>query len=130
MNKFKFLTEELFIHSLFGKDLGYVANLRQLNNVMIITKHIMQLRNYQEPADQYELDILLIIFPLMFRLFRDKNYPYGYQYVVDKIRAIETCIESDEIKRFVSNTLAEAFTTVDVEAEMVQYIYNKLNWVE
>ena len=130
MKKFKFLSEQLFVHSLFGKDLGYVANLNQLNNVMIITKHIMQLRNYADPADQYELDILLIIFPLMFRLYRDKNNAYRMKHVVEKIREIELCIESDETKRYISNIVSDAYFTIDVEAEMVQYIYDKLNWEE
>ena len=40
------------------------------------------------------------------------------------------CIEHNETARAMAKIVAEAFMTVDVEAELIQYLQDKLNWYE
>ena len=126
MRNFKFLKPQLLIHQMFGEDLGYVANLEQLDRVMEITVHIIRFNI----LPTHEFDKATLMIPLMFRLYRDKEQIYTYKHIANKVREIDMHMEHAETKRAIADIVTEAFMTVDVEAELVQYLYNKLNWYE
>ena len=86
LSKFKFLApEQLMVHQIFGDDLGEVANLNQLDRVIRITAYFLRAHGIE---NWNEINFEQIIFPLMFRLYRDKNNTYRYKHVVEKIREI------------------------------------------
>ena len=84
MRRFKFLTQQLLIHQMFGDDLGYVANLEQLDRVMEITVFIIR----YSILPTHEFDKATLMIPLMFRLYRDKEQIYTYKHIANKIREI------------------------------------------
>ena len=74
-----------------------------------------------------QYSMLLII---MTKLFRDKLTSYRLNFIDYKINEVVEMMRSDEISGYISDLQHNAWTGVDVEAELVQIIYERCNWVE
>jgi len=71
---------------------------------------------------------MLII--IMTKLFRDKLTSYESDLINYKINEVETMMFSPEISEYISDLQHNAWSGVDVEAEMTQIITERCNWVE
>jgi hypothetical protein len=84
--------------------------------------HIMN-NNLFEP--RYSMLIVIIT-----KLFRDKLTSYTSDLIDYKINEVLTMMFSPEISGYITDIQQNAWSGVDVEAEMTQIIYERCNWVE
>jgi len=67
---------------------------------------------------------------IMTKLFRDKLTDYSPNFIQYKIDEVIVMMRSPEISGYISDLQHNAWTGVDVEAEMTQIIYERCNWIE
>jgi len=67
---------------------------------------------------------------IMTKLFRDKLTDYSPNFIQYKIDEVIVMMRSPEISGYISDLQHNAWTGVDVEAEMTQIIYERCNWDE
>ena len=67
---------------------------------------------------------------IMTKLFRDKLTDYSPNFIQYKIDEVIVMMRSPEISGYISDIQQNAWTGVDVEAEMTQIIYERCNWIE
>jgi len=84
--------------------------------------HIMN-NNLFEPR----ISMLIII---MTKLFKNKLTDYSPNFIQYKIDEVMLMLISPEISGYISDLQHNAWTSVDVEAEMTQIIYERCNWEE
>jgi len=77
--------------------------------------------------DDPRYSMLIVI---MTKLFRDKLTDYSPNFIQYKIDEVIVMMFSPEISGYISDLQHNAWTGVDVEAEMTQIIYERCNWVE
>jgi hypothetical protein len=94
-----------------------------LINVLDRTYNHITNNNLYEPR----YSMLLII---MTKLFRDKLTDYTSDLIDYKINEVKEMMFSPEISNYILEIQQNAWTGVDVEAEMTQIIYERCNWVE
>ena len=71
--------------------------------------------------------MLLII---MTKLFRDKLTSYSPNFIQYKIDEVIIKLRSPEINNYMIEIQQNAWSGVDVEAELTQLIYERCNWIE
>jgi hypothetical protein len=71
---------------------------------------------------------MLII--IMTKLFRDKLTDYSPNFIQYKIDEVIVMMFSPEIAGYITDIQQSAWTTIDVEAEITQIIYERCNWDE
>jgi hypothetical protein len=84
--------------------------------------HIMN-NNLYEPR----YSMLIVI---MTKLFRDKLTSYTSDLIDHKINEVKEMMFSPEISGYITDIQQNAWSGVDVEAEMAQIITERCNWVE
>lgn len=67
---------------------------------------------------------------IMTKLFRNKLTDYSPNFIQYKIDEVIIMMRSPEISGYISDLQHNAWTGVDVEAEMTQIIYERCNWDE
>jgi len=67
---------------------------------------------------------------IMTKLFRDKLTDYSPNFIQYKIDEVIVMMRSPEIDGYIMDIQQNAWTGVDVEAEMTQIIYERCNWIE
>jgi len=67
---------------------------------------------------------------IMTKLFRNKLTDYSPNFIQYKIDEVIVMMFSPEISGYISDLQHNAWTGVDVEAEMTQIIYERCNWDE
>ena len=67
---------------------------------------------------------------IMTKLFRDKLTDYSPNFIQYKIDEVIVMMRSPEISNYILEIQQNAWTGVDVEAEMTQIIYERCNWIE
>ena len=67
---------------------------------------------------------------IMTKLFRDKLTDYSPNFIQYKIDEVIVMMRSPEIDGYIMDIQQNAWTGVDVEAEMTQIIYERCNWDE
>jgi hypothetical protein len=67
---------------------------------------------------------------IMTKLFKDKLTDYSPNFIQYKIDEVIVMMRSPEISGYISDLQHNAWTGVDVEAEMTQIIYERCNWDE
>ena len=77
--------------------------------------------------DDPRYSMLIVI---MTKLFRDKLTDYSPNFIQYKIDEVIVMMRSPEISNYILEIQQNAWTGVDVEAEMTQIIYERCNWVE
>ena len=77
--------------------------------------------------DDPRYSMLIVI---MTKLFRDKLTDYSPNFIQYKIDEVIVMMFSPEISGYISDLQHNAWTGVDVEAEMTQIIYERCNWDE
>ena len=77
--------------------------------------------------DDPRYSMLIVI---MTKLFRDKLTDYSPNFIQYKIDEVIVMMFSPEISGYISDLQHNAWTGVDVEAEMTQIIYERCNWIE
>lgn len=78
--------------------------------------------------DNDRIKSMLII--VMYKLYRDKYNSYSDYDIRGKIDEIATYMNSVEVRRIVQEIQANAFMTVDLEAETREIIYEHCKWEE
>lgn len=71
-----------------------------------------------------------MMFPIMYKLFHDKYGDYCDDYIQWRINHVIEYIRSPELNVYVIGIQTNAWTTVDVEAELINIIYEKQKWDE
>jgi len=77
--------------------------------------------------DDPRYSMLIVI---MTKLFRDKLTDYSPNFIQYKIDEVIVMMRSPEISNYILEIQQNAWTGVDVEAEMTQIIYERCNWIE
>ena len=77
--------------------------------------------------DDPRYSMLIVI---MTKLFRNKLTDYSPNFIQYKIDEVIVMMFSPEISGYISDLQHNAWTGVDVEAEMTQIIYERCNWDE
>ena len=67
---------------------------------------------------------------IMTKLFSDKLTDYSPNFIQYKIDEVIVMMRSPEIDGYIMDIQQNAWTGVDVEAEMTQIIYERCNWDE
>ena len=98
-------------------------NEELLNDVLDKTHNHIINNNLFEPR----ISMLIIIIT---KLFRNKLTDYSPNFIQYKIDEVMVMMRSPEISGYISDLQQNAWTGVDVEAEMTQIIYERCNWVE
>lgn len=93
--------------------------------VLDMTRDYMVSNNlFSNPA------IVNMLLPTMTRIFRDKLNTYENDFIQIKIDDVYREFTSPELSDIIRDIQANAFTTVDVEAEMCQIVAERNNWIE
>ena len=98
-------------------------NEELLINVLNKTYNHITNNNLHEPR----YSMLIVI---MTKLFRDKLTDYSPNFIQYKIDEVIVMMRSPEISNYILEIQQNAWTGVDVEAEMTQIIYERCNWIE
>jgi hypothetical protein len=77
--------------------------------------------------DDPRYSMLIII---MTKLFRDKLTDYSPNFIQYKIDEVIVMMFSPEIAGYITDIQQSAWTTIDVDAEITQIIYERCNWDE
>ena len=97
-----------------------------LSGVLVKTvEHITTSDSTLIIESQYSM--LLII---MTKLFRDKLTSYSPNFIQYKIDEVIIKLRSPEINNYMIEIQQNAWSGVDVEAELTQLIYERCNWIE
>jgi hypothetical protein len=120
MKEFKLLKQNLFIHQIFGYDLGNVGNLKELNRVIRITI------DYMEPRAHYR-SISVDIMAIIFILFVNKHNRYSDVEIIQKINDIEMWLNRENLVNHIAQFVPE---NTDIQAEIGWFIRETLNWDE
>jgi len=123
INSFKFFNGKKKIDWRQTGLLVDAINEDSLINVLNKTFDHITNNNLHEPR----YSMLIII---MTKLFRNKLTDYSPNFIQYKIDEVMVMMRSPEISGYISDLQHNAWTGVDVEAEMTQIIYERCNWVE
>ena len=127
IDKFKFftgITNSRINWQLTGL-LDDATNVPLLIGVLDITYKYIQDNNLME-NDRVK-NILIIV---MTKLYRDKYNSYSDYDIRGKIDEVITYMNSVAVRRMVQEIQANAFMTVDIEAETNHIIYERCKWDE
>ena len=69
-----------------------------------------------------------MLFILIRRLYGNKHNYYDFNHIQNKIEQIANIIQSPATRNLVDDFVTS--TTIDIEAEIAQIVYNRLNWDE
>jgi hypothetical protein len=96
-------------------------NVDLLINVLNKTYDYITNNNLYEPR----YSMILII---MTKLFRNKLTDFSQNFIQYKIDEVMVMMRSPEISGYITDIQQNAWTGVDIEAEITQIIYERCNW--
>ena len=110
---------------------GLSGLLEAAPNPVLLCRVLDMTRDYIESNNLFNESVIVnMLLATMTRLFRDKHNTYEQIFIWMKIDDVKDELISREISDYVRDLQANAFTTVDVEAEMCQIVAERNNWVE
>ena len=125
MKQFKFFQKENKINWELSGLLDGAVNPDLLCRVLDMTRDYIESNNlFNEPI------IVNMFLSTMTRIFGTKQNTYENIFIQAKIDDVKEDLTSSVLSDMVRDIQANAFTTVDVEAEMCQIVAERNNWVE
>lgn len=122
--RFKFLRDNYIV------DWRQTGLLDECNDEQLMIRVFNITRDYIMDNDLIENEIVVIIFPIIRRLYHNKRLSYTDEQISQNVSEIMEFLNSDDLRRGVRSILADAFMTVDVEAEITQLVTEHFNWNE
>lgn len=124
MKSFKFLRENFIV------DWRQTGLLDECDDEQLMIRVFNITRDYMLDNNLIENNMIVMIFPIMRRLFHNKRSTYMDEEIAENLSEIMDFLNSDELRMSVNKILADAFMTVDIEAEIVNLITEHFNWNE
>ena len=127
MRPFKFLSKNIK-----NRELWEVTGLLDdAPNPALLCRVLDMTRDYIESNNLFNDPVVVnMLLATMTRLFRDKHNTYEQIFIWMKIDDVKDELISREISDYVTDLQANAYMTVDVEAEMCQIVAERNNWEE
>jgi hypothetical protein len=123
---FKFLTNSIKENWRKTGLLDHCTNEGQMLRILEIT------RNYMiNTQDNIHNPVLFnIILPIMYGLFHNKRETYLNGQITSKLQEILRYLHSDTVAEYINDIHTNAWTTVDIEAEIVHLTIELYDWNE
>lgn len=80
--------------------------------------------------DLENMNVVNMIFPIIYRIYNNKRLEYSDAELENNVQEYFEYLNSEELRIMVDDLLSHAYTTVDVEAEVVQIVSEYFNWNE
>lgn len=100
-------------------------------NPVLLCRVLDMTRDYMVSNDLFNNTVIVnMLLATMTRLFGTKHNTYEQIFIWMKIDDVMEEFNSAELRNLITDIQANAFTTVDVEAELCQIVTERNNWEE
>jgi hypothetical protein len=110
-------------------DWGHSGLLDGCDNEPLLIRVLDITRNYLMDNNLLNGDYVLI-FPIVRRIWYNKVMDYSDEEIRDNVIEYVEYLGSEELRTLMIKLLADAFMTVDIEAEIVNVVSDYFNWNE